>query len=209
MGSYLQLRIELNTTVIPSGDAILAQVLLSNPLGSNLTAVVPASDNSTVSNWSWYDFICGGGSLQGVFGFAVFQGHYESKNLSSAGNPLTLAPPLLPPCVAYAPPLFMVFQPSSSNAIVYSRYPLATPLSERTILNATTQTCSETTSGSTRCGPSSGLFGYWNGTVSGPTGNYTTSSPDFHYFTPGGYTIVAEDAWGHQAFQYFEVTPAA
>jgi hypothetical protein len=206
LGSHLQLRIEMNASAILPEGAIRAQVILSNPLDSNLTAIVPESSNSTVSNWNEYDFLCGGASLNSVVGFALFQGHYVPENLSLAGEPLTLAPPLLPPCATYPAPLFLVYLPSGSNAWAYSSYPQVPPFMVQTILNATTVICSTGDSGGTTCGPSSGLFGYWQGPVSGPMGNYTTSSPDFHYFSPGQYTLVAEDAWGHQAFAYFEVT---
>lgn len=204
MGSHLQLRIETNTSTMRPEGAIRAQVILSNPLDSNLTAIVPLSSNSTVSNWSWDDFLCGGGSLNSIVGFAVFQGHYGAENLSLAGEPLTLAPPLQPPCPAYPTPIYLIFLPLSSNALVYSSYPQP-PFKVQTMVNATTVICSTTSSGANMCGASSGLFGYWQGPVSGSTENYTTSSPDFHYFTPGQYTLAAEDAWGHQAFAYFDV----
>jgi len=206
MGSHLQLQIETNASTISLDGAIRAQVILSNPLSSNLTAVVPESSNSTVSNWSWDDFLCGGGSLNSVVSFAVFQGHYVAGNLSLAGAPLTLVPPLLPPCPAFPVPLFLIYLPTGTTAWVYSNYPQVQPYTVRTILNATTETCSTTITGTTTCGTSSGLFGFWRGPVSGSMGNYTTASPDFHYFAPGQYTLAAEDAWGQQAFAYFEVT---
>ena len=205
LGSYLQLRIEMNASAIRPHGAIRAQVILSNPLSSNLTAAVPNSSGSTVSNWSSYDFICGGGSLRSVVSFALFQGDYDAGNFSLAGEPLALAPPVQPPCPLYPPPFFLVYLPSDSTAWAYYSYPQAPPFMVHTVLNATTGICSTGTSGGTMCGASASLFGYWNGTISGPAGNYTTSSPDFHYFPPGSYTLAAVDAWGHQAFSYFEV----
>ena len=205
LGSNLQLRIETNASAIHPGSAIRAQVTLSNPTNSNLTAVVPESSNSTVSNWSWDDFLCGDGSLGAIVSFAVFQGHYVAGNLSLAGQPLTLAPPVLPPCPSYPTPLFLVYLPSGSDAWAYSSYPQVQPSEVHTILNATTEFCSQNTSGATVCGEGTSLSGYWRGPVSGPGEDYTTSSPDFHYFSPGQYTLAAEDAWGHQAFAYFEV----
>jgi hypothetical protein len=204
LGSYLQLRIKMNASVIPSHGAIWVQVILSNPLDSNLTATVPGSRNSTVANWSWDDFMCGDGYMQYIASFALFQGYYVAENLSLAGEPLALTPPVEPPCLNYQAPLYVVYHPTSSSALVYSGYPQIPPFTLQTILNATTEVFCAGNSGSTICGQNSGLFGYWQG-PSGSGGNWTTSSPDFHYFSPGQYTLVAEDAWGHQAFSYFEV----
>jgi len=204
-GWRLQLRIVLNATRIGPESAIGAQVILSNPLDSNLTAVMPESNNSTILNWSWDDFLCGDGILSSVVSFALFQGHFVAENLSQAGDPLSLAPPVRPPCGVIGPPQFLVFLPSGSNVWVYLAIPPPPPFTWKTVVNATTELCPITGSGFT-CGPSSGLFGYWLGGVNGPMGNYTTSNPDFHYFPPGQYTLAAEDAWGHQAFAYFVVT---
>jgi hypothetical protein len=73
---------------------------------------------------------------------------------------------------------------------------------------AGTEACTNS-SGQTQC-PVAGtsLFGYWNAT--GPVlglniANATTSSQYFHYFSPGQYTLVAEDMWGQSAFAYFQV----
>jgi hypothetical protein len=183
LGSYLQLRIEVNASAIHSHGAVRAQVILSNPLSSNLTATVPNSSSSTVSNWNWYDFICGGGSLNNVMSFALFQGNYGAENISRAGEPLTLAPPILPPCPIFPIPLFLVYLPSDSTAWAYSSSSFqVAPFMEHTVLNATTGICTTGANGGTMCGASAALFGYWNDTIRGPMGNYTTSSPDFHYF---------------------------
>ena len=205
LGSLIQLRIILNASTVRLGSAIKAQVSLSNPLGTNLTAVVPEISNSTISSWNWDDFLCGDGTLNDVVAFAVFQGHYVAENLSLAGQPLSLAPPLHPPCAVWPTPIFFVYLPNSSNAWAYIGYPNPPPTTIDTIVNATTELCTVNGSGGTNCGPGSGLFGYWGG-GGGPNDNYTTSSPYFHYFTPGEYTIAAIDAWGHLAFAYFDVT---
>ncbi len=74
-------------------------------------------------------------------------------------------------------------------------------------MNATTETyvCKPVYYGG---GPDS-LFGYWVGPPGGVLGggqNATVSSPYFHYFPPGRYTLVVEDMWGQVSYSYFQVT---
>jgi hypothetical protein len=212
LGSLLKLQVSLNATRIVSGGAVQVMISLFNPLPVNLTAI-PSSNSSMLQNWGGFDFICGNNVLQSV-GFALFRGHYISGNISSAGNPLTLRPPIRPPCAIFNPPSLYIVLPNSSNAVAYYLIPTQPPSYERIgpvqlKENATTGYCSVTSVSSTICGTiRNSLFGYWNTTgLQGNLDNATTSSKYFHYFSPGPYTLVAEDAWGHSIYEYFEVVP--
>jgi hypothetical protein len=53
-----------------------------------------------------------------------------------------------------------------------------------------------------------GLFGYWiagTGAICCP--GSSDNSQYFRYFTPGAYTLVAQDLLGQTAYAYFQVTP--
>src|SRR2546422_2530933 len=91
--SGLELRVYLNTTRMTSGRAIAAKIVLFNSLDKNLSLPTQDAANSTIiSTWDGYDFICDGKVLWGVAGYALFIGRFTSANLSSAGQPLALAP---------------------------------------------------------------------------------------------------------------------
>ena len=213
LGYLLRLQAKLNASTIRPGGAIAASITLSNPLAVNLSAMFHT--NGTIQNWNGFDFICGNSMLPPV-GFALFKGHYTSANVSSGGSPLTLTPPIYPPCAIFASPALYVVLPNSSNAIAYYKLPTQPPsyfqpTQVQLRENATTGYCSVTPVGSTTCGSiRNALFGYLNTTgMQGPLDNATTTSKYFHYFSPGWYTLVVEDVWGQVLYEYFEVVSAA
>jgi hypothetical protein len=131
-------------------------------------------------------------------------------------TPLTLTPPIHPPCAFFNSPTLYFVLPNSSNAVSYYKLPTQPPSYVRAAQtefkeNATTEFCSVTQAGATNCGAiRNALFGYWNTTgLQGALDNATTTSKYFHYFSPGQYTLVAEDAWGQAIYEYFEVVSAA
>ena len=71
--------------------------------------------NSSIFLWNAYDFLCGGPAASNptwsLAGYALFQGHYTAANLSSAGSPLRLDPPLEISCPAEANPSTSPFFP--------------------------------------------------------------------------------------------------
>jgi hypothetical protein len=93
--SGLQIKIKLSTTHIVTGSTFLtAQVVLFNPLHQNLSVTAVRVSNSTISTWNSYDYPWGINPTSSIAGYALFRGHYASGNLSSAGEPLTLIPPI-------------------------------------------------------------------------------------------------------------------
>jgi hypothetical protein len=207
--SGLQLQIRLNSTTIQFGRAMMAQVLLLNTLPANLTLIPPYSSNSDISMWGGNDFLCGNvpiWSHGGLVGFALFKGHVSSANLSSAGNPLVLAPPVVIGCITELSPSSVVMLPSSDIAIGYFNSSSLGPDRRQVLTNASTGYCTVQQNSAT-CGDLNGaLFGYWGPSVTGgQPENATTSSPYFHYFPVGQYTLVAEDLWNQTVFAYFDV----
>ena len=205
LGALLQLQVSLNASAVRPGGAVSAVISVVNPLAVNLTAIPPATRSATFQSWDSEDFICGHYQLSYVASYALFRGHVGPDNLSSAGVPLTLAPPVRPPCISYGPPGALVFRPLSSEAWAYSPLGNATPVGMSS--DASTEVCQTSTAGEISCGGSGSLFGYWD--PSDPAscgGNTTTSSSCFHYFSPGWYTLAVEAAWGQNAFEDFQVT---
>jgi hypothetical protein len=97
----IQLQFELNTTVIPQGGALTAQVTLYNSLSQNLTLTIPSFLPTTkqgsesrsahaIDTWDGYDYLCGNSPVYDVFGFGLYQGHYAATNLSQAETSLHL-----------------------------------------------------------------------------------------------------------------------
>jgi len=204
----LELQVKLNATSIQTGSALSAQIILFNPLNENLSVASEYSSNSTIAAWDGYDFICNGyGEAWTLAGYALFQGHYSSDNISSAGEPMTLSPPVEPPCVTFSTPDQFVFLPNSSNATAYLPSDFNQPPSmERLVMNATTEYCT-----STSCPLGSSLFGYWSAPVQGAleSGQATIGSTYLHFFPPGQYTLVVEDQWGQAIYAHFQVTSAS
>jgi hypothetical protein len=205
--SGLQLQIVLNSTSIRQGGALRAQIVLLNTLAGNLTLAPDYSSNPDILKWNGYDFLCGINQLWGLAGFALFSGLFSPENISSAGSPLSLAPQAAIPCVIWPRPVTVILLPYSDKTIAYYNESSPPPVPGRAELNATTEACVNQTGGASLCGAvSTALFGYWNSTTPFlETRNATTSSPYFHYFPPGPYTLVAEDLWNQTVYTYFEV----
>ncbi len=197
--SGLELNLNLNATTIGMGSALGAQISFYNPLDQNLSVSIANSPNSTIAAWTNDDFVCGDNTLFSLGAYALFQGHYSSENLSSAVTPLWLAPPVALPCIVQGSDS-VVFLPDSSNAslgVLGGLYRLAT--------NATTEYCGNASD--THCPEGTSLFGYW-APVKGylDLGAATTSSPYFHYLSPGQYTLAVEDEWNQTICAPFQVS---
>jgi len=204
----LQLQLKLNATTIPFGGSILAQISLFNPLSENFSIASSTTTNSTIISWNGYDFICDTSPMSPLAGYALFDGFYTSANISSAGDPLTLAPPIEPPCALLRTPDSYVFLPNSSSALAYYSGSYESPTRISMAMNATTESCWSLPTGAQECGVGTALFGYWNATgLHGALSaqNATTSSQYFRYFSPGEYTLAVEDAWGQTVYAYFRV----
>jgi hypothetical protein len=208
----LELHVRLNATTVAEGGAIAAQVSVFNPLGENITVVPSQLADVPIVTWNGYDFICNDNPAWSLVGYALFQGYYTSANLSSAGAPLTLAPPVEPPCVTFSSPDQVVFLPNGSSAVALYSTSSGAPTLTDIAMNASTKYDTTTPVGSTYVGVGTSLLGYWNMT-GGPKvlqlQNATGSSPYLDRFSPGQYTLVAEDAWGQTVFASFKVTPPA
>ena len=215
--AVLQLQVRLNSTAIRSGGAVAAQITIFNPLGVNVSINPESQPNPSVLAWNARDFACGGSAASNptwsLAGYALFAGHYTSSNLSSA-DPLTLYPPLQVSCPARLNPTGVVFLPNSSSMVAYippSNFQppvVAGPAS----MNASTGVC--VLEGYYNCSGSTSLFGYWTYPPGGLPccgASATTSSPYFHYFPAGEYTLVVEDQWSPAVYSYFHVsgTPPA
>jgi hypothetical protein len=216
--SGLQLQVELNATAMQTGSALRAQIRLFNPLLQNLSIALTQSSNSSIATWGDYDFVCGG-SVWNLAGYALFKGHYSSDNISSAGEPLMLAPPVGIPCGEPPEPNFFVFLHNSSNAMAsYSPATNEPATLVHIATNATTEFCENLTTGAgssyTRCPVGASLLGYWSnppvGQIQEIDGSAATiGSSYFHYFSPGQFTLAVEDAWGQTIYAHFLVTSAS
>jgi len=207
LGALLQLQVSLNASAIRAGGDVSAVIAMVNPLDVNLTAIPPVNRSAIFESWDWADFVCGENMLWDTASFALFTGRVTAANLSSAGTPLTLAPPVYPPppCVTFASPSMLVFEPMGSEAWAYLSSEIGTLVDVST--HASTGVCQTLSTGATSCGGSGGLNGYWNVSATVFCGNSPgISSSCFHYFSPGWYTLVVEAAWGQSAFESFQVT---
>lgn len=207
--SGLELDLKLNATTIGVGSALGAQIAFYNPLDKNLTVTVANPSNSTIATWTNDDFVCGENSLDFLAAYALFQGRYSVENVSAAGTPLSLAPPVALPCMSPFGSDSVTFLPDSGNASLGEEaglYRLAT--------NATTESCGNTPNlagtYSTGCPSGTSLFGYW-----APVEGYldpalaTTSSSYFHFLPSGQYTLVLEDEWNQTICAPFQVSGAS
>jgi hypothetical protein len=244
----LQLQIRLNTTEMPQDSGLIAQVSLFNTLSTNLSLTPNFSADAGIVNWDSYDSLCGLTSVDGIFGFALFQGHYAAGNLSQAGAPMLLTPPV---ASASCPNKFgdeayiqnVQFAPESVVATMSANSSFSNVFKTQSTemqVNATTGVCTTspyavsgygsedgvtTTFSGTElawgCGTSTGaLSGYWtmpvNGTYVGidsrsnstiTQGLAAVYADYFHQFSPGSYTIVAQDLWNQTVYANFQVAP--
>lgn len=197
--SGLELRVDLNATAMEPGQTLGANVTLFNTLNESLSLPLSAQANLTsqIAAWNNDDFACGiGGLASYVSGFALFRGHVSADNLSLAPDPLQLATvvQLCDVYLAFTQDESIVFLPHSESASIPTSYPIVSPIT----LNVTSS-CSH-------CYQASGLSGYWNRT-SYTCCDMNANAPNlFRYFTPGEYTLAAEDLWGDRVFAYFQVT---
>ncbi len=56
----LELRVNVNATVIESGDAITMTISIFNPLGVNVSVFPDYQSGCTIFSWNAHDFLCGG-----------------------------------------------------------------------------------------------------------------------------------------------------
>jgi len=215
----LELLITLNATRIQERGSLDVQITLQNVLSRNVSLTPDLSSRTDIPTWDGYSLLCGLGA-HGLVGFALFMGHYSQANISLAGDPLTLVPPVALPCPAQMVPAEVVLLPHGDDAVYYYNVSgqLLTPVGldghAPLEINATTDECAAAPSGGTECGSIyPGLFGYWeypsgaylNFSSSG-FGNASLTSPYFHYFPSGPYTLVSEDLWNQTVYAYFEVS---
>jgi hypothetical protein len=192
--SGLELDLDLNATTIGVGSALGAQITFFNPLDQNISVPVANSPNPTIAAWTNDDFVCDGNSMYSLAAYALFQGRYSEENVSSAGTPLLLAPPVALSCIGQQADS-VVFLPDSSNASLGGEAGLY-----RIATNATTEYCGD------GCPAGTSLFGYWAPVEGLDLGEATTSSPYFHYLSPGQYTLVVEDEWNQTIYAPFQVS---
>jgi hypothetical protein len=201
--SHLELRVDVNTTVIHPGGAIAANVTLFNPLARNFSLVAPDySANPTLREWNDYAFVCDGAlnPITSILSYAVFQGSYSAANISQAGKPFVLVPPASISCIKRVEPTSIVVIPNSDAGILSGLY-------ETLSMHVATEYCTSSTFGAQQqmvvtCPLGNSLFGYWPPTA---TSGYL-SSKEFNYFTPGIYTLAVEDVWNDSVFIHFTVT---
>jgi hypothetical protein len=196
----LQLRVVLNSSVIPTNGTLGAQIAVYNTLDKNVSVSV-TEDQETSTTWNGRDFLCGWNGGGNLAGFAVFEGDVGATNLSMAGQQLELDPQLFPYIVIGCPteesfPANATFFPESDR-ISYA-YGVVAAVTPKTLGCAYTEQESQCTG--------TGLVGYWNDSVSSG-GNLGFSSPAFVHFPPGEYTIVAVDDWNQYIYATFVVQP--
>ena len=194
----LRLIVTMNATAIPRYSAIKVRMEVDNTLDHNVSTALGQMD-ANISNWNHYDFFCGINVADSLVGFALFKGDYSSTNISRAGSPLQLAPNVMTTCSVFPYPDKINFRPMSDL--------LATPNGPRAgiALNVTSEQCASLSPTIHKCGPSTGLFGYWNTRSLLSLDGARFQSPFFQYFLPGVYTLVATDAWGQTIYAHFEV----
>ncbi len=96
----LQLGVALNTTSLPAGQGLSADVYLTNTLPRNIS--LPANltafggDSTLESLGRGYQ--CDGAGLLGVLNFGVYRGHYTAENFSQEPAPLLMEAPVPGSC---------------------------------------------------------------------------------------------------------------
>lgn len=200
----LRLQVILNSTTVSTGGSEGAEVSVFNFADQSLSMVVNSSSSSILS-WNGYDYFCNGvdSPVHYVVGYALFEGHVTSGNVSSS-SPLLLAPEVGVGCVLYSgPPDVAIFPSDSGNATLSG--PDLPPVSEQISLNGTTLYCTGNASGG-YCGLGDSISGWWNMTSNQFASAATLDSPYYTPLQPGEYTLVAQDAFAQTVYAYFEVT---
>jgi hypothetical protein len=200
--SGLELRVDLNATTVDSGGAVAAQLTLFNSLDENLSLVPSYPVNSAIPGWNGYDFVCGRSPVSSMMGYALFQGNFAANNISLAGSPLQLVPPVPIRCPTYSNPDKVVFLADNYSAALYG--PAWNGAIVKITIGASTESCS-----SGQCGLGTGLSGYWDTTARISGQNATTNSTYFRYFSPGQYTVAVQDIWDQTVYAHFQVIQGA
>lgn len=177
----LELLLSVNSTAIPSEDAITLSTRVMNTR-STMNNVTSANDWPVKGLSSWPCF----GDWYPV-GVAVFRGSYEMGNLSN-GRPLSVWNTMIE-CPAETQPVNVTsysFLPNSDIVNYSGNFPSPTP-------NETTK------------GRSSTIL-YFFGTIyaANGTGGYDSLGSAL----PSNYTLVAGDEWGQLTLLHFKVTPS-
>jgi hypothetical protein len=207
----LQLELALNATTVRSNGTVSAQIEVVNTLNRNVS-LSGLTQNGNITTWNGYDYFCAGNPDYSLVGYAVFQGHFTAANISEAGSPLRLAPPMYGPCgnlniVLSAVTLLPKGDQLGAGQIkagLPQVYFLLLPVE----LNGTTTFCNGERSGNdgfscTWATP--GLVGYWNDNVPSQGNLFGSTSSAFVHFPSGEYTIVAADDWNQYLYATFVV----
>jgi hypothetical protein len=206
----LQLEMVVNSTTMRVNGSISGDVAVVNTLATNVTVSVPGPSQN-MSNWSDAINVCPSSDF---LGYAVFNGHFAADNVSLAGPPLVLVPPMILSCpIPYHVPGPLTFLPGgdpSGQTVVYAQSPSNTVGDQLPITTLFCNTTVDTTeSGAQVFGcswASPGLVGYWEGDPASAGGNFGFTSPGFARLPPGVYTIMAWDVWDQYAFARVMVT---
>lgn len=121
--SGLQLLVTLNASSVKPSQSLAVEAILFNGSNESVSAAPNLSMNLTLLQWAKYNSICPGLSgLYGLLNYALYRGHVTAANLSQAGNPLILTPPVGHSCpnLHFASSYFqkIEFDPGSDVAAV-------------------------------------------------------------------------------------------
>ena len=108
----LQLELSLNATTMTSDGAIIGQVAVVNTSDQNVN-VSTLGRSQNVTEWSNYINVC---PSDYFMGYAVFGGHFTAANISSAGTPRNMVPPMFPNVPDPIGPGTVIFLPSRGQA---------------------------------------------------------------------------------------------
>lgn len=208
----LQLELTLNATTVLSGGAVSAQIEVANTLSRNVT-VSGLEQNGNITRWNNYDYFCSANPAYSLVGYAVFQGHFTAANISRAGSPLRLAPPMYGPCGSLNVVLSAVTFPPNGDQLGAGQprvgLPQGTFVQLAAKLSGTTTFCNGESNGETTgfscTWATPGLVGYWNGRAPSQGNLFGFTSPAFAHFPAGEYTIVAADDWNQYLYATFVV----
>jgi len=205
----LQLKMVLNATSMRYDGAITGNVTVVNTSNQNVS-IPQLVQNQNITKWNSDDYFCAGNPSYSLLGFALFQGHFTAANVSAAGSPLRLAPPMVGSCGGIEIALSAVtFLPNGDHAGAGQPEQFFQPASVE--LNATTTFCNGVGNGNggfscTWAYP--GLVGFWNDNVPSQGNLFGFTSTAFVHFPSGEYTIVAADDWNQYVYATFVVQPA-